>query len=184
MRIVKVDFHNQQQGEDLVYMLGQYALDEHVGGKRLTDYTQQNLMRALQETPIAVSFIAYIVEEPVGLINCIQGFSTFKARPLLNIHGLIIRDGYRGQGIGTQLLARAEEEARSRECCKVSWKFLNRMRVRKRYIRKLVLKGTTLEITLIMPSFGKKNWLVSNQFFCLISIFCFDFNVIDSLFYS
>ena len=141
MRIVKVDYHNEQQGKDLVYMLGQYALDEHGGGKPLADYTQQNLVRALQETPIAVSFIAYNGEEPVGLINCIQGFSTSKAGPLLNIHDLIIKDGYRGQGIGTQLLARAEEEARARQCCKVTLEVLEQNERAKKVYQKFGFEG-------------------------------------------
>lgn len=141
MRITKVDYTNKQQGEDLVYMLGQYALDKHGGGEPLADYTQQNLVRALQETPIAVSFIAYYGEEPVGLINCIQGFSTFKARPLLNIHDLIIRDGYRGQGIGTQLLARAEEEARAGQCCKVTLEVLEQNERAKKVYQKFGFEG-------------------------------------------
>jgi GNAT superfamily N-acetyltransferase len=141
MRIVKVDYHNQQQGKDLVYMLGQYAIDEHGGGKPLANYTQRNLIRALQETPIAVTFIAYEENEPVGLVNCIQGFSTFNARPLLNVHDLIIKDGFRGQGIGTQLLNRVEKEAKKLHCCKVTIEVLEKNERAKQVYHKFGFEG-------------------------------------------
>ncbi|NBQ06516.1 MAG: radical SAM protein [Betaproteobacteria bacterium] len=50
--------------------------------------------------PGAASFIAWLDGQPIGLINCFEGYSTFKAKPLLNVHDIAVLDGYRGQGVG------------------------------------------------------------------------------------
>jgi ribosomal protein S18 acetylase RimI-like enzyme len=57
---------------------------------------------------------------PVGVAVCFLGFSTFNARPLLNIHDLAVVPERRGQGIGKALLAAAEAEAMRRGCCKLT----------------------------------------------------------------
>jgi len=56
---------------------------------------------------------------PVGLANCFMGFSTFAARPLVNIHDLVVLPGYRGKGIGQALLQAVEQIAKERGCCKL-----------------------------------------------------------------
>jgi len=48
------------------------------------------------------------------------GFSTFQARPLLNIHDLAVVPDWRGQGIGRALLEAVEVEAIQRGCCKIT----------------------------------------------------------------
>jgi ribosomal protein S18 acetylase RimI-like enzyme len=59
-------------------------------------------------------------ERPVGMAICFVGFSTFQARPLLNIHDLAVVPDCRGQGIGRALLAEAEKQALLRGCCKLT----------------------------------------------------------------
>src|SRR5688572_14329373 len=59
-------------------------------------------------------------EEPVGVAVCFFGFSTFNARPLLNIHDLAVLPQYRGLGAGRALLQAAEEHARREGCCKLT----------------------------------------------------------------
>jgi ribosomal protein S18 acetylase RimI-like enzyme len=57
---------------------------------------------------------------PVGLAVCFLGFSTFQARPLLNIHDLAVRPNHRGAGVGGALLGAVESEALRMGCCKVT----------------------------------------------------------------
>lgn len=124
MRIIKVDYKNQEQGKDLLFMLNHYAMHEQGGGEPISEYVNENLLSALAKSPIAVSFLAYEGREVVGLANCFFGFSTFAAKPLLNVHDLAVRDGFRGKGIGTKLLNRVEEEAKSTGCCKITLEVL------------------------------------------------------------
>jgi ribosomal protein S18 acetylase RimI-like enzyme len=48
------------------------------------------------------------------------GFSTFHARPLLNIHDLAVLPGLRGGGVGRALLSSAEQYARANGYCKLT----------------------------------------------------------------
>jgi ribosomal protein S18 acetylase RimI-like enzyme len=65
-------------------------------------------------------FLALDGERPVGLALCLLGFSSFRARPLLNIHDIAVVPQARGTGVGRELLAAVEEHARSCGCCKVT----------------------------------------------------------------
>jgi ribosomal protein S18 acetylase RimI-like enzyme len=57
---------------------------------------------------------------PVGLANCFTAYSTFRAKPLINIHDLCVHHDWRGKGVGSILLAAVAEEAQRRGCCKVT----------------------------------------------------------------
>ncbi|WP_188152029.1 GNAT family N-acetyltransferase [Teredinibacter waterburyi] len=122
--IVRVDYNNQAHREDLVAMLDDYACDIMGGGAVLPSDVKAKLGQALADFGGAYSFLAYRGDEPVGLMNCILGFSTFKAAPLLNIHDLAVIASARRLGIGKQLLAEVETLARELGCCKLTLEVL------------------------------------------------------------
>ena len=57
-------------------------------------------------------------------VNCFEGFSTFQARPLLNIHDVVVHKDYRGQGVSGLMLQKVAELARQRNCCKLTLEVL------------------------------------------------------------
>ena len=82
------------------------------------------LIEGLQAHPAKLLLLAYDGERAgapaIGLATCFIGFSTFYARPLINIHDLTVLDGHRGKGVGRELLRAVENKARSLDCCKVT----------------------------------------------------------------
>ena len=50
----------------------------------------------------------------------VLGFSTFKARPLVNVHDLAVLPEHRGRGVGRALLAAVERKARALGCARVT----------------------------------------------------------------
>ena len=56
----------------------------------------------------------------VGIAVCFVGFSTFRARRLLNLHDLAVVPEARGRGVGRRLLAAVEARARELSCCKLT----------------------------------------------------------------
>ncbi|MBA1330674.1 GNAT family acetyltransferase, partial [Candidatus Endoriftia persephone str. Guaymas] len=73
-----------------------------------------------------LSLLAFIDDEPIGLINAFEGFSTFQCRPLLNIHDIIVIPRFRQQGAARQMLQRLEQIAIERGCCKLTLEVLER----------------------------------------------------------
>jgi ribosomal protein S18 acetylase RimI-like enzyme len=65
-------------------------------------------------------WLAFDGADAVGVCVGFIGFSTFEARPLLNIHDLAVLPGQRGRGTGRALLAAAEASARAEDCCKLT----------------------------------------------------------------
>jgi GNAT superfamily N-acetyltransferase len=108
----------------VVYLLNEYAKDAMGGGEPLSAFTQANLVKEMAKRPAIHVVLAFVDGKPAGLINCIEGFSTFACKPLLNIHDVVVVADYRGQGISSQLLQKAEEIAKSLGCCKLTLEVL------------------------------------------------------------
>ncbi|MBE1300530.1 MAG: GNAT family N-acetyltransferase [Alteromonadaceae bacterium] len=123
--IETVDYNNQAQAKDLVFLLNSYAEDPMGGNEGLSDFTKQNLALTLAKVPYAFSLILYADGQPAGLANCILGFSTFACKPLINIHDLAVHADFRGKGFGKMLLEAVKQEAIKRDCCKVTLEVLS-----------------------------------------------------------
>lgn len=106
-------------------LLEHYAHDPMGGGEGLSDYAKTNLVKQLENLSAFHGALAFWGEKPVGLINCFVGFSTFAAKPLLNIHDVVVNANMRGMGIAQALLQWAENQARQLDCCKLTLEILS-----------------------------------------------------------
>ena len=125
LRLCRADYHNPVHAAALVQLLDAYAQDPAGGGEALSDFAKANLAKALAARPQAFSVLAFADEQPVGLINCIEGFSTFACQPLVNVHDVAVLSGYRGQRIGERMLELVEKLARERGACKLTLEVLS-----------------------------------------------------------
>jgi ribosomal protein S18 acetylase RimI-like enzyme len=128
IRIVRADYRNPVHASALVMLLNAYASDPMGGAEGLSDFAKANLVPSLAARPQAYSVLAFASADdaaPVGLVNCIEGFSTFKCQPLVNVHDVAVLPGYRGQRIGEQMLALAEQIAIERGACKLTLEVLS-----------------------------------------------------------
>ncbi len=71
-------------------------------------------------------FLAYDGEAAVGVAVCFLGFSTFAAKPLVNLHDVAVVPTHRGRGVGWALLAAVEAKARELGCCKLTLEVLGK----------------------------------------------------------
>ena len=124
LTVLPVDYLDPAHRHALEMLLDAYARDPMGGGEPLAADVQERLCDDLVARPTAASFIAWQDGHPVGLVNCIEGYSTFKARPLMNIHDIAVLPGHRGAGVGQALLAAAQAHARARGCCKLTLEVL------------------------------------------------------------
>lgn len=126
--ITATDLARPAHAAPFLALLDHYARDPMGGGEGLSVYAKANLLCELQALPTFHGALAFLDDEAVGLINCFAGFSTFAARPLLNIHDIVTRAEWRGQGIGQALLQWAEGRARQLGCCKLTLEVLSNNR--------------------------------------------------------
>ena len=124
LRIERLDPLDARHAQALLTVLDGYARDPSGGGNGLTDEVKARLPGLLAQQSHYIGLLAFEGDRPVGLVNAFLGVSTFKARPLLNIHDIAVEPDRRGAGIGRRLLAAAEALARERACCKLTLEVL------------------------------------------------------------
>ncbi len=118
--IIEANLDHPRHQHAIVEMVNAYARDPMGAGKDLPDEVRTRLIPGLRQHATTLVFLAFHEPKPVGIAVCFLGFSTFAARPLLNIHDLAVLPEYRGQGVGRQLLEHVEIKGRALECCKLT----------------------------------------------------------------
>ena len=122
--VIIADYHNPEHQQIIGQLMNHYAQDPMGGGEALKQQVIDNLAIELAKVANAFTVLAMVNGEAVGLINAMQGFSTFKCQPLINIHDVIVSDGCRGMGIALKMMNKVEEVARQRGCCKLTLEVL------------------------------------------------------------
>ena len=129
MQIVQADYSCPLHAQAIVQLLDAYAQDPAGGGTPLSSFAKQHLVCELAKRPQAFSVLAFDVmghnNLPVGLVNCIEGFSTFAGKPLVNVHDVVVLGSHRGQRVAEQMLSLAEKIAVQRGACKLTLEVLS-----------------------------------------------------------
>ncbi len=124
IEIIEANLSLLDHAADLVRLLNEYAQHPMGGGEALSQHVQDNLAKELHQRDQTYVIFAKVDGVAAGLLICIEGFSTFACRPLLNIHDVIVSQSYRGQGLSQKLLLKAEELAIRSGCCKITLEVL------------------------------------------------------------
>lgn len=140
IEIRKIDYTNSKEAADFLMLLDHYAQDPMGGDKPLPQNVRNTLVAELQNRSHFSSAVAYVNDRPAGLVNYLEGFSTFAAKPLINIHDLVVHSDFRGQGLSHQLLAFVDREARKAGCCKVTLEVLAENKIARRSYEKFGFK--------------------------------------------
>ena len=133
LEIVEADLGNPAHQSATVELVDAYARDPMGNGAPLPADVKLRLVPGLRQHPTTLVFLAYLGGEAVGLAVCFVGFSTFAARPLINIHDLVVRERHRGLGIGARLLETIADKGRATGCCKLTLEVLENNPARRLY---------------------------------------------------
>jgi ribosomal protein S18 acetylase RimI-like enzyme len=120
LEIIKADLSKKEHQRAILDITDMYARDPMGMNRPLSDDTKKRLIDELENFPCNMHLIAFVDDDAAGIANCVFGFSTFYASKVLNIHDLVVKPDYRGNGLGEALLAAAEKVARKAKCCKVT----------------------------------------------------------------
>jgi ribosomal protein S18 acetylase RimI-like enzyme len=152
------DYADGTDAAAIVMLLDAYARDPAGGAEALSAYARENLVRELATRPQAFSVLAFDGDAPVGLVNCIEGFSTFKCRPLVNVHDVAVLASHRGRGVAEQMLRVAEHEAVRRGAVKMTLEVLAGNRPALRLYERIGYAGYQLDPAMGTAQFMQK-WL-------------------------
>lgn len=144
------DYNDEQQAKDIITLLNGYAQDPMGGGTGLAEEVKTNLVANLARLPHAFSVTCYVDGKPAGLVNCFEAFSTFKCKPLINIHDVVVLPDFRGLGLSQKMLAKVEAIAREKGCCKLTLELLEGNQTAKNAYIKFGFEGYELD-----PAMGK-----------------------------
>ena len=125
VRVREADFDDERDTNGFIAVLDSYASSAVGGGRALSRDVRERVVPMLRQHPTALVLLALVDDERVGIAVCFYGLSTFRARPLLNIHDLAVLPAYQGKGVGPALLEAAEERARRKGCCKLTLEVLD-----------------------------------------------------------
>jgi len=119
------NYADDVDGAAVISLLDAYARDPAGGGTAIPLKLLTRLPGELAKRPQAFTVLAFDGDMAVGLVNCIEGFSTFACKPLVNVHDVVVLPGYRGLRITQRMLECVEQEARARGACKLTLEVLS-----------------------------------------------------------
>ena len=162
VKILPADYVNPAHAEALVSLLDAYARDLAGGGAPLSEFARANVVRELgrRQAFSVLAFDGADIESatPVGLVNCIEGFSTFACRPLVNVHDVVVTISHRGRGVAALMLAEVERIARERGACKLTLEVLSGNASARRLYERFGFAGFQLDPAMGQAQFLQK-WL-------------------------
>ncbi len=120
VEITKANLRDADHQRIIVAMMDAYSQDPMGDGKPLSDYAREHLVTGLIEQPTTIVFLVFENKIPCGIATCFRGFSTFAAKPLINVSDFYIESRLRGKGIGKKLLMAIEHEAKTTGCCRLT----------------------------------------------------------------
>ena len=141
----QADYRDPIHAQAIRDLLAAYAADPMGGGKTLAADVLDRVVPELAKRQDAFTLLAWVDGQAVGLSNCFEGFSTFTARPIVNIHDLAVRPDHRGRGISQALLAAIEQEARARGACKLTLEVLSHNHIAQAAYTRWGFKGYALD---------------------------------------
>ncbi len=158
IEIVRVRYDDPAHAAALIDLLDHYARDPAGGGEPLSDFARDNLIAELAARPFVFSVLAFDGTTPVGLVNALEGFSTFACHPLVNVHDVVVAASHRGRGIAAKLFAEVEAIARERGACKLTLEVLSGNRTARALYEKLGFDDYRLDPVMGEAQFLQK-WL-------------------------
>ncbi|GHV32678.1 N-acetyltransferase [Bacteroidia bacterium] len=114
------DYSNPAHKQAVSDLINVYIADEMGGGNPLSAEKAERLVENLEKHPKSVVILAETAGIFSGLLVAFENFSTFTVRPMVNIHDVIVRKEYRGQGVGRKLMDALIEEAGKRQCSRIT----------------------------------------------------------------
>ena len=154
--IQAADLHNPVDAGEYLTQLAAYASDPMGGAVQLPAHRLDRVIEDLRQMPHARLFLARNADTAIGFASCFSAYSTFRARPLWNIHDIAVLHQHRGRGVGKAMIEHIAETALREGCCKLTLEVREDNPVAEALYRKLGFTAAQVENAQIQYLFLEK----------------------------
>ncbi len=120
LSILKVDLQNEIHCRQLIKLLDDYMSDPMGNNRPMDHKIAPQIISGLKAHTAFLGFFVLAGDQYAGLANCNINFSTFQAKPLINIHDFIVAPMYRNIGAGSFLLRGIVNYALKNDFCRIN----------------------------------------------------------------
>lgn len=141
IRVAPANLADARDAAAILALLRAFAQEPVSGGRDLAPDVQARLVDGLRRHPVSRNWLAWdhstAPPTAVGCAICQIGFSTFLARPTLNLHDLFVLASHRDRGVGRLLMDAIHEAAGRLGCGKVTLEVNRDNAAAQRFYRRL-----------------------------------------------
>lgn len=120
LSIIQVDLQNPVHCDQVVKLLNDYMNDPMGNNRPMPKELGPQIIAGLKLHSGFLGFFVMADDQFAGLANCNVNFSTFQAKPLINIHDFIVAPEFRNVGAGHFLLRGIINYASQNGFCRVN----------------------------------------------------------------
>lgn len=120
IQIVEGDLNQLDQAESFLKLTAAYMADPMGEAEPWREDQKTTVIKEMKDHPGALVLFAKVDNKYVGICTCFYAYSTFLAKPLLNVHDIYVDEEFRGNGIARKLLQTVEEIAEKENCGKIT----------------------------------------------------------------
>lgn len=120
LSIQKIDLQNPEHCSQVILLLNDYMNDPMGNNRPMPKQLAPQIIAGLKKHTCFLGFFVMADNQFAGLANCNINFSTFQAKPLINIHDFIVAPEFRKIGAGSFLLSSIVKYATENGFCRVN----------------------------------------------------------------
>lgn len=117
---VPINLSDPVHRRELIRLLDAYMQDEMGNGAPMPKELAPKILEGLRNYPGYLGFFAVVDGQFAALANCNKNYSTFQAKPLINIHDFVVHPDFRGKGVGRFLLDALAAFAKEQGYCRIN----------------------------------------------------------------
>jgi ribosomal protein S18 acetylase RimI-like enzyme len=125
LSIEKVDFNKTGHVEAFIRLMDAYMQHPMGKGLPLAPELAAEIIAGLIDRVNYKGFLVMYGKMYIALANCFENYSTFNAKPFLNIHDFVVDENYRQMGIGRFFLDEICNAGKKNGYCKVNLEVRN-----------------------------------------------------------
>lgn len=120
IQVIEGDLSNATHAESFLRLTSAYMADPMGEAEPWNEEQKALVVKEMKDHPCALILFAVYEGKFVGICTCFYAYSTFLAKPLLNIHDIYVDDAVRGFGVAKKLVQALEEVAKEKNCGKIT----------------------------------------------------------------